>query len=45
MALWDLIGQATRQPLYRLLGGAAPVSSPVRSVLVLEPSADSNYLH
>jgi L-alanine-DL-glutamate epimerase-like enolase superfamily enzyme len=22
MALWDLIGQATRQPLYRLLGGA-----------------------
>src|SRR5262249_50897712 len=22
MALWDLMGQATRQPLYRLLGGA-----------------------
>jgi len=22
MALWDLIGQATRQPLYKLLGGA-----------------------
>jgi L-alanine-DL-glutamate epimerase-like enolase superfamily enzyme len=22
MAMWDLIGQATRQPLYRLLGGA-----------------------
>src|SRR6516165_8991206 len=22
MAMWDLIGQATRQPLYKLLGGA-----------------------
>jgi L-Ala-D/L-Glu epimerase len=22
MAMWDLVGQATRQPLYRLLGGA-----------------------
>jgi L-alanine-DL-glutamate epimerase-like enolase superfamily enzyme len=24
MAMWDLVGQATRQPLYCLLGGAAP---------------------
>jgi L-alanine-DL-glutamate epimerase-like enolase superfamily enzyme len=37
MAMWDLIGQATRQPLYKLLGGAVRKKIPLAACMGIRP--------
>jgi L-Ala-D/L-Glu epimerase len=37
MAMWDLVGQATRQPLYRLLGGAVRTKVELAACMGIRP--------
>src|SRR5262249_19189676 len=41
MALWDLIGQATGQPLYRLLGGAVRRKVELAACMGIRPYAEA----
>jgi L-alanine-DL-glutamate epimerase-like enolase superfamily enzyme len=41
MALWDLMGQATRQPLYKLLGGAVRRKVELAACMGIRPYAEA----
>jgi L-alanine-DL-glutamate epimerase-like enolase superfamily enzyme len=41
MAMWDLIGQAARQPLYRLLGGAVRKRVELAACMGIRPYAEA----
>jgi L-alanine-DL-glutamate epimerase-like enolase superfamily enzyme len=41
MAMWDLIGQATRQPLYQLLGGAVRKKIELAACMGIRPYAEA----
>jgi L-alanine-DL-glutamate epimerase-like enolase superfamily enzyme len=41
MAFWDVIGQATRQPLYKLLGGAVRTKVELAACIGIRPYAEA----
>jgi L-alanine-DL-glutamate epimerase-like enolase superfamily enzyme len=41
MAMWDLVGQATRQPLYKLLGGAVRKKIELAACMGIRPYAEA----
>jgi L-alanine-DL-glutamate epimerase-like enolase superfamily enzyme len=41
MAMWDLIGQATRQPLYKLLGGAVRTKVELAACMGIRPYGEA----